>query len=106
MPKYLVHASYSTEGLRGLLKSGGTARAEAVRLAIEGMGGSMLMFDYAFGVDDVIVVCDFPDNVAAAAMSLAVSAAGAASTRVTVLLSPDEIDLATKQNVTYAPPGG
>jgi uncharacterized protein with GYD domain len=106
MPKYLVNASYSPEGIRGVLKKGGTARAEAVRHAIEGMGGTVLSFDFAFGADDAVVLVELPDNVAAAAVGLAVSAAGHASTRITVLLSPAEIDQAAKATVAYTPPGG
>ena len=105
MPKYLVNASYSPEGLKGVLKTGGTARAEVIRRAVEGLGGKIHSFDYAFGADDVVVVTEFPDNVAAAALGLAVSAAGAASTRITVLISPEEIDQAVKKSVTYTPPG-
>jgi uncharacterized protein with GYD domain len=105
MPKYLVHASYSPDGLKGVLKSGGTARAEAIHNAVEGLGGKVHSFDFAFGADDVVVVVEFPDNVTAAALGLAVSAAGAASTRITVLISPAEIDQAVKKSVAYAPPG-
>jgi uncharacterized protein with GYD domain len=105
MPKYLANVSYSTEGMKGVLKAGGTARVEVVRQAVEGLGGTVHSFDYAFGADDVIVIMEFPDNVAAAALALAVSAAGAATTRITVLLSPEEIDQAAKKTVAYVPPG-
>jgi len=46
-----------------------------------------------------------PDNVSAAALSLAVSASGAVKTQMTVLLTPEEIDQATKKTVSYRPPG-
>jgi uncharacterized protein with GYD domain len=105
MPKYLVNASYSPEGVKGVLEKGGTARADAVRTAVEGLGGSMHSFDFAFGADDAVVVVEVPDNVAAAAIGLAVSASGLASTRITVLISPEEIDQAAKKIVAYAPPG-
>ncbi len=104
MPKYLATANYSPEGLKGVLETGGTARAAALRKAIEGLGGTLISFDYAFGADDVVLIIEFPDNVAAAALSLAVSAAGAASTRITPLLSPEEIDQAAKKTVAYTPP--
>jgi uncharacterized protein with GYD domain len=106
MPKYLVNASYSPEGIKGVLKAGGTARAEAVRHAIEGLGGTMHSFDFAFGADDAVVISELPDNVTAAAVGLAVSASGLASTRITVLISPEEIDQAAKKTVAYTPPGG
>ena len=39
MPKYLIEASYTLEGSRAIMKSGGTARREAVQRAVESVGG-------------------------------------------------------------------
>jgi uncharacterized protein with GYD domain len=105
MPKYLVYGSYSAEGAKGVLKNGGTARADAVRRAVEGMGGTMESFYFAFGKEDAIVLVDLPDNVAAAALGLTVSSTGLAATRTTVLLTPEEIDQSAARTVTYTPPG-
>ena len=33
MPKYMLHASYSTEGVQGLLSDGGSARRDAAAAA-------------------------------------------------------------------------
>ena len=41
MPKYLVQASYTAEGLKGLQKDKASGRKEAVSKAIEGLGGSL-----------------------------------------------------------------
>ena len=38
-------------------------------------------------------------------MALTVNAAGGATVRTTVLLTPDEVDAAAKQSVDYRPPG-
>jgi uncharacterized protein with GYD domain len=46
MPKYMVQASYVGEGLKGLLKEGGTKRREEVAQVIEGMGGKLESFYY------------------------------------------------------------
>jgi uncharacterized protein with GYD domain len=105
MAKYLVLASYSPEGIQGVLKSGGTARSDAVRAAIEGLGGTMESFHFGFGEHDAYVVVDVPSNTAAAALGLAVSSTGLASTRTVVLLTPAEIDEAARMKVGYAPPG-
>lgn len=105
MAKYLVTANYSPEGIKGVLKKGGTARSDAVAKTIAGMGGTMESFHFAFGTDDAIVVVDMPDNVAAAAVSMAVSATGLAGCRVVVLLTPEEIDEAAKRHVDYVAPG-
>jgi uncharacterized protein with GYD domain len=105
MANYLVIASYSPEGVKGVLQSGGTARADAVTKAVEGLGGKVNSFHFAFGAEDVYVVVELPDNIAAAAISLAVSAVGLASTQIVVLLTPAEIDEAARRQVAYTPPG-
>jgi uncharacterized protein with GYD domain len=69
------------------------------------MGGTLESFYYAFGEDDVFGVVDFPDNVTAAAFSLVVNASGAAAVKTTVLMTPEEVDEATKKTVDYRPPG-
>ena len=51
------------------------------------------------------LLIDLPDNVSAAAIGLAVSATGLASTKTTVLLTPEEIDQAVKTKVNYKAPG-
>lgn len=105
MPKYLVQASYRPEGVRGLLKDGGARRREVVDTALRSIGGSLESFYFAFGSDDVVVVFDAPDNASAVAFSLAVNAAGATEARTSVLLTPEEMDEATRRTVDYSPPG-
>ena len=46
-----------------------------------------------------------PDNESAAAVALAVNAAGLAATKTTVLLTPEEVDAAAQKSVGYRPPG-
>lgn len=105
MPKYLIQASYVGEGLKGLLKEGGTSRRETVSQVIEGMGGKMETFYYAFGDFDVIGIADMPDNVSTLAFSLAVNASGGINAKTIVLITPEEVDEATKKVVGYRPPG-
>jgi uncharacterized protein with GYD domain len=105
MPKYMVQASYVGEGLKGLLKEGGTKRKEAVAQVIESMGGTLESFYYAFGDYDVVGVAEMPDNVSSVAFSLMVNASGVINAKTTVLLLPEEIDQATKKVVDYRPPG-
>ena len=105
MPKYLIQASYSTEGVKGLLKDGGSKRRAAAEAAIKGLGGTLEAFYFAFGDTDVFALADAPDNITAAAVSLAVSASGAVHTKITALLTPEEVDQATKKSVSYRPPG-
>ena len=105
MPRYLAHASYTVEGLKGLLKDGGTKRREVIEQLAKGLGGKLEAFYYAFGDDDVFAILDFPDNVSAMAVSMAISASGGATVKTTVLITPEEVDQATKKTVDYRPPG-
>jgi uncharacterized protein with GYD domain len=107
MAKYLLKVSYSADGLKGVMKEGGTGRVKAVERALAGVGGSLESFYFAFGGDDVYVVADVPDHSAAMAMAAAVSSSGAiASYETVVLLTPAEVDQAMNVTVDYAPPGG
>ena len=105
MPKYLIQGSYSDRGLKGLLDEGGSKRREAAEQATKGMGGRVEAFYYAFGNDDFVIVVDLPSNVDATALSLAVNASGTLRSRITVLVTPEEVDQATKKTVKYRPPG-
>lgn len=105
MPKFLIQASYTLEGTKGVLKEGGTARRDAVEQAIKGLGGKLDMFYYAFGETDVFLVVDLPDSAAAAAVSLTVNAAGGAKVTTTPLMTPAEMDAASKKSVQYRAPG-
>jgi uncharacterized protein with GYD domain len=106
MPKYLLECSYSLEGIKGVVAKGGSARKAAVQAAAKSVGGKLESFYFAFGGTDVYLVVDVPDNEAAAALALTAAAGGAGSIRTVVLLSPQEIDAATKRDVKYTPPGG
>lgn len=105
MAKYLIQGSYTQSGVQGLMKEGGTGRADAIGKLLADLGGSLEGFYFAFGDDDVYAIAEVPDNTTAAAISLAVGAAGAVNIKTTVLLTPEEMDRATKQSVAYRPPG-
>jgi uncharacterized protein with GYD domain len=105
MPKYLVKASYTPEGIRGVMKEGGTGRRDTIDKLIQNMGGSMESFYFAFGDDDVYVIADLPDNSAAAAIAMAVNSTGAVRLSTVVLMTSDEVDEATRRSVDYRPPG-
>jgi uncharacterized protein with GYD domain len=105
MPKFLVEASYTPEGLKGLLKDGGTGRRKAVEEAVKSLGGKLEAMYFAFGKHDVVTILDVPDNATAAAMALAVNASGGSVTRTTTLLTPEEVDQAIKKTVRYRAPG-
>jgi uncharacterized protein with GYD domain len=105
MPKFMIKASYSTDGARGLLKEGGTARRAAVQKVVESMGGKVEAFYFAYGDADAYVITDLPDVATAAALSLTVSASGAVRLSTIPLITAEEIDAASKKSVAYRAPG-
>jgi uncharacterized protein with GYD domain len=105
MSKYLLQVSYTSDGAKGVLKDGGSKRRAAASTLIESLGGKIDCFYFAFGETDVVAIVDMPDGASVAAASLAVNSTGAATGRVTVLLTPEEIDQAARKSASYAPPG-
>ena len=105
MAKYLFQGSYIGEGLKGLLKEGGTKRIEAAQQLFSSLGGKLESFYFAFGEDDLIIIFELPDNVSAATFSLFINSTGTAKGKVTVLLMPEEIDKAVIKSPTYRAPG-
>ena len=103
--KFMIQASYSAEGARGLLKDGGSARRAAVQKMVEGAGGKLESFYYAYGAHDVIAVTDLPDAASALALSLAVNASGAVRLSTTPLITPEEVDAACAKSMAYRAPG-
>ena len=106
MPKYLIKASLTVDGVKGTLQEGGTSRRATVQKLIEDGGGTLEAFYYAFGESDVYIITDAPDNATVAALSLTVTASGAVATETVVLLTPEEIDQASAMAIDYRPPGG
>src|SRR5579864_4731120 len=105
MGKYLITASYTADGAKGLLKDGGTKRREAAEQAIKSAGARMEAFYFAFGDDDAYVIIDAPDHASVVAASVAINASGAVHSKTVVLLTPEDMDHATKKSVTYRAPG-
>jgi uncharacterized protein with GYD domain len=105
MAKYLAIVTYTAEGLKGLIAKGGTARVEAARKFVGSAGGSLESFYFALGADDAYIVCDLPDNTAAAATAMSASATGMLVNRMVPLLTADEVDRAAAAGLAYDAPG-
>lgn len=105
MPKFLVEGSYTAQGAGGLLKEGGSSRQETVTALIEGMGGSVESWYYAYGEIDVYVIVDAPDDETMIAVTLAIGASGAVNLKTTVLLESSVLNDASTKMVNYRPPG-
>ena len=105
MSKYLLEVSYSAEGAKGILKDGGTKRRQVVEAAVTANGARIEAFYFAFGTSDAVVIVDVPDRASLIAQNLAVNASGAATIKTTVLITPEEMDQASKKSPVYTPPG-
>jgi uncharacterized protein with GYD domain len=105
MPRYLFIASYTSEGAKGVLAKGGTARRISVEKSIADVGGRLESFDFAFGGDDVYAIAELPDNTTAAAFALNIGADGRTKVRTVVLISPEDVDAAAQRSITYSGPG-
>ena len=105
MPKYLMEASYSAEGAKGLAKEGGSSRRKTIDDLVRSLQGQLEAFYYSFGGSDVYLIVDLPDAVTVAAVSLAVNSSGAVRLKTIVLMTVEEMDQAAKKSVAYRPPG-
>jgi uncharacterized protein with GYD domain len=106
MARYLFQGSYSVDGIKGVLKEGGTGRRAAVEAAVKSLGGKLEAYYFAFGETDVFVIVDGIDNTSAAAFAMGITQTGSLhSLTTTVLLTPEEIDHAAKKTMSYRAPG-
>jgi uncharacterized protein with GYD domain len=101
MAKYLVEASYSADGLKGLQKDKAAGRKAAVAKAVESLGGKLEAFYYALGDRDVMAIVDLPNAVSATALALGASATGLVRTKTTALLTVEETDQALGKKVDF-----
>jgi len=105
MTKYLFEANYVGEGIKGLMREGGTKRRDALVEALKSVGGSLECFYYAFGDTDVLGVFDAPSHADAAALSLMINSTGNVNVRLKPLLTVEDIDEAAKKTPSYRAPG-
>ncbi len=105
MARYLFEGRYNSEGIKGVLKEGGSGRKAAVEAAAKSMGGRVEGYYFAFGETDVYVIVDGLDHVSAAALAMGISSTGAVGVKTTVLLTVEEIDQAAKKTLAYRAPG-
>ena len=105
MPKYLIQGSYTAEGVKGVLKEGGSSRKTAVAAATKALGGKVEAFYFAFGAHDVVAILDAPDQVTAAALAMGIGATGTVKLTTTVLLTPEELDEASKKTLKFRAAG-
>lgn len=105
MTKYLFEANYVGDGIKGLMREGGTKRREALVQALSSVGGTLECFYYAFGDVDVLGVFEVPDQASAAALSLMINSSGSVDVRLKPLMTPEDIDEAARKTPSYRAPG-
>jgi uncharacterized protein with GYD domain len=105
MPKFLLEATYTAEGHKGLAKDKPSGRKAAVVQALKKVGGKLDAMYFCLGEYDVILIADIPDHLSAAALSSAVCATGMVRTKTTLLLTVAEADEALAKTVAYRAPG-
>ena len=105
MGRYLFKISYSQAGMQGIMKEGAQHRVDFIAKMTAGVGGSLESFDFAFGKTDAYVLVEIADDETAAAVAMAVAAAGTGGVETVKLLSPAQIDAARGIQTGYKPPG-
>ena len=105
MPKYLMQASFTSEGLRGLQKDKASGRRDAIAKALESVGGRLEALYFTLGEYDDVLIIDAPDIESIAAFCVQVDASGLLRTRTTALLTVEETDRALAKTVAYRAPG-
>jgi uncharacterized protein with GYD domain len=105
MAKFLVKAKYTAEGVKGVMKEGGSGRVAAVTKLTKSLGGKIEAFYFAYGECDAYLIVDVEDEATVLGLSLAVNASGAVTLELVPLISPKTLDEATKKTVNYRAPG-
>ena len=96
MPLYLGRFKYSAEAIKAMIENPqdrGAAAAEAA----ESLGCTLHGIWWTLGERDGAYILEAPDNVAVAALSMAVGASGQISTETTVLLDMNEAQEAMRR---------
>ncbi len=104
MAKYLARVSLNPEGIRLLRQEKASGRRTAVTKFVEAAGGKVEAFYFAFGQDDVFLIMDLPENIAAAAVSLVNNSVGNVRATYTPLLTVEEMDRAVDKATTLSAP--
>jgi uncharacterized protein with GYD domain len=106
VPKFLIKASYTVEGLRGLQKDKASGREKAIAAAIEAAGGKLEGLWYGIGEEaHVYALVDVPSIVVCAAFHVKLGASGLATNSTTALLTVAEMDKALSEDIAYRMPG-
>jgi uncharacterized protein with GYD domain len=109
MAKYAVLGGYTADAWSKMIDSPGD-RTAAVKKVAEALGGKLEAFYWSFGDDDYLGIFDVPDDVSAAAFSVAVGSSGTLRNLRTIkLITLEEgrkvLEKAKAAKAAYSPPG-
>jgi len=105
MQKYLLYGSYTPQGYKGLQAEGGSGRTDAVRQALNSLGGNLEAMYFSFGENDFYTIVNLPDDINAAAFTMTANVSGSFTIKTASLLTPEEIDSAVRIGVNFRLPG-
>lgn len=109
MPTFLYQIRYTVEGVRGVMKDGGTTRAEATRAFMEALGGRVIHQGFTFGDHDSILLVDLPSEAAGVAAAFIGRSAGTNDITSTRVYDVSEIEeaqhIALDAISKFTPPG-
>lgn len=106
MPLYMIQESYSDRA-NGSMIASPQDRTAAVETMLEGFGAKLHGLWFCLGDFDVLALIELKDNIAAAALSMAIRSTGAMSAyKTTPLLTMAEATEAMRQagNIGYSSP--
>jgi len=109
MTHYLIRWQFKDATAKALVDKPQNRTAPA-RGLIQGFGGKLLSYYFAFGDYDGVAICEFPDPISVAACSMKAASSGAfARFETTVLMTAAEAEEAMKKakgaKVQYRAPG-
>jgi uncharacterized protein with GYD domain len=90
MPRFLIRADYTAEGLQLLRKEGPSVRRRHIVAAVESLGGRVEAMHWALGEHDIVLVCDLPGNANVAALDLQASLSTLVQTQSVALLDDQD----------------
>lgn len=105
MAKYLIHATYSAEGFKGVIKDSASGRKAEVEKAMASVGAKLEAMYFSFGDYDLVLIVDAPDNATLMSVGLSACSTGLARTSTIPLLTVEEADQAIKKSANYRGPG-
>ncbi len=108
MAFYLWTGNYTRDALRAMIAKP-QDREVAAREVVESAGGKLHHIFISLGASDIVILCEFPDDVSMAAVGLVTRAAGAVTNSATTrLLTMSEFSeamvKADKIRGAYKPP--